>query len=104
MKNKIIQFVMLVLITSMALTYSSCKKEKDPRVPPDLTFITGTGYTSSYATVGLNDTLKVGVKATKTEDKLNTFNVSYAYDGGSSVSKSNDTILGADEEGFSRDV
>ena len=104
MKNKIITSTLLILVLFGTLTSMSCKKEKDPRVPPDLALKTGANYISSDMTVLQNDTLLVGVTATKTEDKLNTFNVSYVYDGGASVSKSNETILGAEEDGFSRDI
>jgi hypothetical protein len=47
----------------------SCKKEKDQQIPPDIAFKTGAGYISSNTVVGMNDTILVGITASKTEDK-----------------------------------
>jgi hypothetical protein len=58
------------LSLSAILIFSiSCKKEKDQQIPPDIAFKTGAGYVSSNALVGMNDTILVGITASKTEDK-----------------------------------
>lgn len=80
MKTKILQLILSILL------FGACKKPKtDPRIPPDVKFKTGTGFTVSDITIKKNDTLKVGITATKTEDNLKSYNVSYAYDGASST-------------------
>jgi hypothetical protein len=76
------------LLTLAALTFvvlTACKKNVDPHIPPDVVFKTDAGYAYSDATVGLEDTLKVGIIATKTEDDMKSYNVSYAYDGSTST-------------------
>lgn len=71
----------------MAAGISSCKKDKDKMIPPDLSFKTGGSYISGDATVGMNDTLLVGVNASKTEDKdlLQRFVVTQQYDSNSAT-------------------
>lgn len=64
---------------------TSCEKETDPRVHPDLAFRTDTGYVAADDTVAQQDTLKIGAIIDKTEDPLISLNVSRAYDGGASV-------------------
>lgn len=104
MNNKFLKIGLSAFIfLSTATVFNSCKK--DEHTPPTVTFKTGGIYTSADAAVGMNDTLTVGVTVAKEEDELNTFNVSYAYDGASSTTtKSNETLPAADEDGFSRDV
>src|SRR6187399_397959 len=74
-----------ILACMFVIGVVSCKKEKDAHVPPDVVFKTGAGYTSSDATVSKQDTLLVGITATKTEDDLKSYNASYAYDGASTT-------------------
>lgn len=86
------------------LTFSSC--EKDEHMPPDLTFNTAAGYTSTDVTVGLSAAVLFGVQVEKTEDELKTFDVSVSLDGGTAASITGypETISGSEEEGFNRDV
>lgn len=93
----------LILLTIVAIAaFVSCKK--DEHVPPDVQFKTGAGYTSGDATVGLADSVLVGIIATKTEDELKTFNVSYAYDGATTTTTAyNLPLSGSQEESFSTD-
>jgi hypothetical protein len=74
-------FYGLLLFTAATLS-TSCRKEKDKMIPPEISFKTGSGYTSANATVGMNDTLTVGINAKKTEDKdlLQRFVVTQQYD------------------------
>ncbi|MCW3070658.1 MAG: hypothetical protein JWO44_548 [Bacteroidetes bacterium] len=90
-------FLGLLLITA-AVFSPACKKEKDKQIPPELSFKTGSGYTSSSDSVGTNDTLLVGVNANKTEDKdlLQRFIVTQQYDANSAT-----TIL---TESFNQDT
>lgn len=78
----------------LLLLVGGCKKETDPRVPPDMVFKTGAGYTSMDDTTGTSDTLKIGVIITKTEDPLIALNVSVAYDGGGQSTVHNQSISG----------
>ena len=71
----------IILLSAIIVATASCKKNKDAHVPPDVVFKTGTGYTSTDVTLTTNDTILVGIVATKTEDDLKSYNVSYAYDG-----------------------
>jgi hypothetical protein len=77
---------------------SSCKKKKsDPHVPPNVSFKTGGIYTSGDKTVNRNDSVLVGIIATKTEDDLKSYNVSYYYDGATSSTTFYNYLLSASE-------
>lgn len=85
------------LLLFLAINLSSC--EKDEGIPPDLSFKTGAGYTSSDATLASGTLLKVGVEADRTEDKdnLKVFNVSKSVDGGTAQTVLNKSLT--DDEG-----
>lgn len=99
--NKAYSLLTLCLLLTGAFLFSSC--EKDERVPPELTFKTTAGYTSGDVSAGMNDTLLVGIQADKTEDELNTFNISRAIDGGNSTTVDNYTLTGTQEEHYELD-
>lgn len=86
MKNTRIVYLFSLLVLGLSLTFAACKE--DEREPPEVEFKTGSGYTFANATVGMNDSLLVGITATKTEDELATYNVSYAYDGATTTTTS----------------
>lgn len=94
---------MLTLIV-MVSVLNSCKKDEDMRVPPSVEFKTGAGYTSADATVGQGAAVLVGIVATKTEDEMQTFNVSYAYDGSATtITDTTIALSGAEEDSYSTD-
>jgi hypothetical protein len=96
-------FLFLLSIAALTMT-SSCKKNKDAHVPPDLSFSTGAGYTSGDATVTHGDSILVGVTIVKKEDDLRTINLSYSYDGSaSSVSFLTYTMTPAEYTGYTHD-
>ncbi len=67
-------FALLVLV--------SCEKEEDgPKVSPSVTFRTDSGYTWTTDTVGLQDTVRVGVTVRKGTDEFEAFLVRVAYNG-----------------------
>jgi len=105
MNNKFFRLTFVaVIVLASATAFFACKKDK--HTPPTLTLKTGGIYISADATIGMNDTIIVGVTVTKEEDPLNTFNVSYAYDGATSTTTfTTETLSGNDQAtGFSRDV
>lgn len=95
--------IILALIT-IALLGLSCKKKNsttavDPRIPPEMAFKTGTIYTSKDTTVIKQDTLLVGIKVTKTEDNLTSFNASVSFDGSTTTTTFFNHHLTSDEYG-----
>lgn len=92
----------VLLITSM-LTFTfgltSCKKNVDPHIPPDVTFNSSPGYLSGDAVVGLEDTLTTEMTATKTEDDLKSYNISVAYDGATATTTFFNYAVDASEYG-----
>ncbi|MCW3102913.1 MAG: hypothetical protein JWO09_1353 [Bacteroidetes bacterium] len=90
-------FFGLLLLTAATLS-PACKKEKDEQIPPEISFKTGSGYTYANDSVGTNDTLLVGINASKTEEKdlLQRFIVTRQYDANSAT-----TIL---TESFNQDT
>ena len=96
--------ITLLLATSMALI--SCKKAKaDPHVPPNVSYKTGGKYITDNCTLPKQDTVMVGITATKTEDNLKSYNVSYAYDGATTTTTFFNYLLAESEyDGYSKDV
>jgi hypothetical protein len=73
-------------------------------VPPAIEFKTGSNYTSSDTTVSAGTSITVGVRATKKEDDMKTYNISYAYDGATStITKENFKLTGAEEKNYDKD-
>ncbi len=100
-KLTLISLTILFLIAAL-----SCKKKKkDAHVPPDVVFKTGGIYTSGDRTLNKKDTITVGIIATKTEDDLKSYNVSYAYDGNATSTTFYNYVLSSGEaNGYSHDV
>ena len=95
----------ILVLTSLTIGIFSCKKTKDAHVPPDVEFKTGSGYTSSDATVAKSYTVSVGITATKTEDNLHSYNVSYAYDGATTTTTFYNYYLAAAEyTSYTKDI
>ena len=100
MKNRLLFIFLPIAIISIA-----CKKQNDPHIPPDVVFKTGGNYTSTDLTVGLEDTLTIGIVATKTEDDMKSYNVSYAYDGSTTTTTFYNYLLDATEyTSYSHDI
>ena len=74
-------YILLILLVAGVLLLSSC----DKHTPPSIAFKTGTGYTSGDAAVAKGAPVKVGITASKKEDDMKTYNISFAYDGASST-------------------
>jgi hypothetical protein len=89
---------LITLSMLVAMLSPACKKEKDKMIPPEISFKTGSGYTYTADSVGMNDTLLVGITASKTEEKdlLQRFVVTRQYDSNSAT-----TIL---TESFNQDT
>jgi hypothetical protein len=96
------------LIASLAIVFmnASCKKKKaDPHVPPGVEFKHGGNYVDGDRSAGKSDTLLVGITATKTEDDLKSYNVSYAYDGATASTTFYNYLMNDSEKtGYSHDV
>jgi hypothetical protein len=103
MKNKVKPVLCLLLIAAMA-AFFSCKKKTDAHVPPSVSFKTGGNYTSGDKTINKNDSVLVGISATKTEDDLRSYNISAAYDGATGTTTKYQYYLGTSEyNSFSKD-
>ena len=93
-------YILSVLLLVSILTLGSC----DKRTPPSIAFKTGTGYTSANATVAKGASVKVGITASKKEDDMKTYNISYAYDGASSTTtKETFTLTGNEVTSYDKD-
>jgi hypothetical protein len=97
--------IAIISLGILVLGFSSCKKNVDAHVPPDVVFKTTSGYAYKDTIVGLQDTLTVGITATKTEDDLKSYNVSRAYDGATTTTTFyNYLVQDIEYNGFSKDV
>ena len=93
-------YILSVFLLVSILTLGSC----DKRTPPSIAFKTGTGYTSANATVAKGASVKVGITASKKEDDMKTYNISYAYDGASSTTtKETFTLTGNEVTSYDKD-
>ena len=92
--------ILSVLLLVGILVLGSC----DKHTPPSIAFKTGTGYTSANATVAKGASVKVGITASKKEDDMKTYNISYAYDGASSTTtKETFTLTGNEVTSYDKD-
>ena len=96
-------FSLLTVMTTIAIL-SSC--EKDEGKLPNIAFKTGGSYTSVDKTVGKNETITIGITASKSEDKdvLKTFDASRSYDGGTLTSFTNESLSGSQGDNYSKDL
>ena len=90
----------------MALTliaFTSC--EKDGGKLPNISLKSGTGYTASSATLVKNTALKIGITASKAEDKdvLKQFDISKSVKGGAATSIYNVSLSGSNGNSYSYD-
>ncbi len=102
MKKVHILFALLLAVVS----FSSCKKEEDAGLLPNISFKTGTGYVSSDIILKKDTTITVGIIASKAEaaDVLKTFDASKILDGGASVSFLNEALTGTNGDAYSKDI
>ncbi|MEO6902341.1 MAG: hypothetical protein ABI315_04210 [Bacteroidia bacterium] len=100
--SNLLKTLSIFSLISFIVISSSCKKNKDQQIPPKLSFKTGTSYISGDATVKMNDTLLVGVIASKTEDKdlLTRFVGTQQYDANSATTIINESF---NEDTYSKD-
>jgi hypothetical protein len=93
----------LFLVLAFGIISFSC--HKDEMIPPTIDFTTGAGYTSADSHIAPDTDFKIGVTATRTEDKddLKTFVVTVSYDGGAETTIDNVTIPAAQAGEFTKD-
>lgn len=99
--KKIFTFAAIVLATTFL---ASC--EKDEGKLPNISFKTGSTYTSANATVAKNASVTIGINASKAEDKdvLVSFDASHVYDSSASASFYSETLSGSQGDSYSKDV
>ena len=103
MKTQIKTQILGLITILTLLVVSSCKKEKDKQIPPNIAFKTSSGYTYDSGTFSMNDTLLVGITAEKTEDKdlLTRFVETQKYDAGSTTTLLNESF---NQDTYSKDM
>jgi hypothetical protein len=88
---------MAVLVAAVLL--SACEQDNaKPSVNPTIEFRTESGYTYLNDTIGMEDTLLVGVVIRKGDDGLNTFKVLRTYDTGEATTEDSLSIGSAEFE------
>lgn len=71
----------LLSITLAVLLITACEKKEVSFLPPDLVFITESGYTFTDTTILLNDTVKIGIQASsQSNEPLTHLNISINSD------------------------
>jgi hypothetical protein len=102
--NPLNTFILVSLFFTLCSV--SCKKKKvDQHIPPDMVFKSGGIYTNADRTLNKKDTITVGITATKTEDDLKSYNVSYYYDAGTTSTTFFNYFLTSNEiNSYSHDI
>lgn len=97
--------ISLMAILMALIFVSSCKKEEDEGVLPNISFKYDAGYVYSDLTLTTDTTIKVGINASKSENKdvLISFDESSSYDGGASTSIFSESLTGASGDSYSKD-
>jgi hypothetical protein len=104
MKNSHKIYLLTILIFLFAFTLFSC--EKDEGNLPNISFVTGVGYTSADKTVGQGQVVIFGINASKAEEKdvLKTFNISKSINGGASTTILQEDLSGSQGDSYSKTV
>lgn len=99
MKN----ILLLAVVALACLVQTACEKDTD--IPPVIVFKTGGNYVSADGTVPQNASITVGIYAEKTTDKdvLKQLNHSVSFDGGPSMTVTNEAIPSNQEDIFEKD-
>lgn len=94
----------ILAVAFLFMNLSSC--EKDAGLLPNISFITTSGYTYQDGIIAVNTPFKVGIAASKSEDKdvLKKFSYSVSKDGGSEIEIENEDIDVSQEDNFSKDI
>ena len=93
----------LYLATVLVLLVACEKDPARPTVNPTIQFLTSAGYTWQNDTVGVGDTLLVGVVIERGSDALNHFKVTVSYDGGPHLT-TDSVPVGSDEFEFDKTI
>jgi len=95
----------MLLVSTFIFSLSSCKKEEDEGKLPNIAFKTGTDYKSADGTVAKNTTVKIGINASKAEDKdvLTKFTIIRNLDGGADSIVYTKDLSGTEGDNFSYD-
>jgi len=107
MKTKTNKVILLALLLMAVLITPSCKKEEDDdedaKTPPNLNFSTSAGFISASCTLSMNDTIHVGIDASKSEeeDPLTKFTITQKYDSGTETTIDDETFS---QDAFAKDV
>ncbi len=93
----------LLFVTLFAL--SSCKKEEDEGKLPNISFKSGTGYTAADATIAKKTDVKIGINASKSEDKdvLTKFTITRSIDGGADSTLLSKDLSGGEGDSYAYD-
>src|SRR5437763_1888426 len=88
----------MLLIGSFALLLGACKKNGDEGKLPALSFKTDQGYIATDATVAKNTAVKIGINASKSEDKdvLTKFSITRSRDNGPDSTMVSKDLPGSD--------
>ena len=96
--------IFFLAFTSYLFCLASC--EKDEGKLPNIAFNTGAGYTAADKIVAKSTDIKIGIIASKAEDKdvLKTFDGSRSYDGAAATSFISESLSGSQGDNYSKDV
>lgn len=95
---------LLVLLTAVLLC--SCEQEDDnaPKRSPSITYRTDSGYTSADDTVGMGDTVLIGVTMQQGSDEIAAFMVRVAFDGQSAYEQRDSIVVGSQSFSFEKQI
>lgn len=98
------RYILFSLFSFLCLTcLLSCGKDEGKL--PDISFISGTGYTSTSDSISAGGAFKIGINASKAEDKdvLKEFSITKSTNGGTGTSVYSHSMSGSEEDSYSYD-
>lgn len=107
MKYNVKAALLTTLFATFVWSLSSCKKEEkeDEGLLPKISFVTDQGYTSQDVVLAPNTDFKIGIKASKSEEKdvLTKFTVTQKIDGRADATIVNNNLSGSEGDNYSYD-
>lgn len=104
--NKLFKTAAIAVFTAVTISsFSSCSKEEDEGLLPNISFKSGTDYTSADANVGQGKAVKIGITASKSEDKdvLTKFTITQSLDGATETTVFTKDLTGTEGDAYSYD-
>ena len=103
--SKMTKAALFMLLISSVFIFNSCSKDEDEGKLPAISFKTGTGYTTADAAIAKSTAAKIGINASKSEDKdvLTKFSITRSRNNGADSTMFSKDLSGSEGDNYSYD-